>query len=314
MLTSYYINGLGEDERLPPGATGRDVYAMLVAGLGQADRGLPPGTTGRDVYALLVPGLGGYGLGQFDASVYQGFVSGGKTAKYKDDLVTCAKDDENRPVCRLIVEDTSTKRKAGQVAAMQAAADAFLNKVPMFQDLGVAVPTATGEMTGADFARKVQLAGGGLPDPIGRRAGYDGWVGPSAFGFIAVAMDIASHLAPEAINGSVAASLNQFNEASMTRYAAANADFLRYITENFNALLERYKKNPPPSPMLVPVSVPIIAKALGVKKKKRYAGLIAGVSIAAAGLMGLGIAAMKSRMAAEEGELPEEPLLPEEMF
>lgn len=286
MLASYYTNGP----------------------FGQADpeAGLPPGTTGRDVYLRLISGRrasAGFGrsrlhgtLGEYLADKYEQFLKGGKSALYKDDLVTCVKDKANNPVCRLIVEDSDAKRRAGRVAAMQSAADAVLNKVPLFQDLGVEVPTAAGPVSASALAQRMIMLGGTTKNPIGTRAGYDGKIGPSSSGLTYLALDVGSHLNPEAVTGGVAASLNLLSEAALVRFAADNTEFLRNIAANFEALLGRYKKSPPPSPLLVPDTIPIIRIAreragliaTTVPKKKKFAtGAVVGTSMAVAGLIGL---------------------------
>lgn len=144
---------------------------------------------------------------------------------------------------------------------MQRAVDAFLNKVPFFQDLGVEVPLSGENRSKIQVLQLVaKISGGGLPDPIGTRAGYDGWVGPSTFGLTMTALAIASDLNPQGYDAAVTDAVNSLTEAGITRYAGSIASFLEDTVANFDKLLSDYIDDPPPSPMLVPMSLPILKK------------------------------------------------------
>lgn len=258
----------------------------LLNAMGETEFGIPvDGTDDLDIAPVSNPFSAGRGpmisrskatigsLNAYDEAAYKKFMAL-RTGTYSDGVVSCKKDSRNRPACRFTHENTADKRRSGTAARMQRAADAFLNKVPLFQNLHMSIPVS-GEKASekAVMTAVLKLAGEGLPNPIGKRAGYDGWVGPSTFGLTMLALAIASDLNPDKYTAGVVDAVNGLNEATLTANAGEVADFLESTTENFDSLLDAYKSDPPPSPLLVPKSIKLLKKRDWVKPVAFAAGL-----------------------------------------
>jgi len=190
--------------------------------------------------------------GELDVEKWNQFKQN-QASVYSDPAVYCSKFGGalNFTSCVLQSEDTTAKRKSGQVAAMQVATDAFLNKV--FQDSVWDLPIKYPD--GRPYTDKM------VKDPIKNAATYDGCVGPSTFGFVLLAISLASNLQLPSLF------VLEFNEADVTRNAESIAIYLNDVTANFESLLAAYKIAPEPNPILLPERIPEIKAAMDSQGK-----------------------------------------------
>ena len=223
--------------------------------------------------------------GNFDSTAWNQFSSHGSST-YRDDKVFCARDSGDRPVCQLSAETTSAARRAGSIAAMQQATDAFLNLVPSFNENGIKIKLDDGTTYTPPSSKDVLLNTGG---------GYDGQVGPATQGQVMLALSIAGSL--DSITTGDATPAFLADSAGVVAYFSDDiASYLRDIVNRFWILIAAYKAKAalsdlPPSPMLIPAALPKVAAALVAQQPQRKkfptAFAVAGTVTGAALLAGL---------------------------
>ena len=246
---------------------------------------------------LTIFGCHGCGvLGEFDSTAWNKF-SSGSASSYKDDRVSCIRN-AGYLNCYMTAENTDAKRKAGSVAAMQRAADALLNLIPSLHKNGI----------------EIQLQSGGLftpdpeQDPILKRVGYDGWVGPDTKSGVYLAVAQAGSL--KNLVGDATPVFLSYGEGVIAYFSQETADYLNSVVADFPNLIARYKAQTtvsslPPSPMLVPDVLPQVAAALKAspaRKKFNTGQLILGGTVTAAALGALTAALMRKK--SPGGEAP----------
>lgn len=209
------------------------------------------------------------GLGDFLPAQWETFL-GARGGVYADDLVTCVKDKGNRPVCRLTGEKTASAQRAGAVAALQRAADRLINLIPAYQ--AAEVTLVGGDKLYTSFER----------DPIGKRAGYDGLLGPSAHGWINGAFVLASALAE--VPATVTQAVFTPTEAVFARLALPMTAFFNGVAENIDSLIEAYKKAPRALPQVAPETIRVVEEIITQKRQK----IIGAGAVIAAGAVGIG--------------------------
>jgi hypothetical protein len=261
-------------------------------------------------------GFHGYGLGA-SFSDYETFFKTGKAGDTYTDptgLVYCKKDKIGSPECRLVAFPPGTRARKGPVADLQKATDELLAKIPVYNlegaKLRLVVPNPDGGTI--EETRTMPMVPSD-PGPIYIESDkYDGILGARTRQWVLVGAVLAAAL-KKPPDDAITALVAPHRADLITMQSAGIAAYFRNVAANFDALLKAYKNRgmkPAATPLAPETIEQIILAPKFARIKKRRPGLVVGASLAAAGLLGLGVAALASRKK-PKGKTP---LLPEEMF
>lgn len=272
MLTSYPVYGFGAAPGAP-GPTPAPTLAQLLHQAAQRQRSSRRGPTG---------------LGIAFTGDYQGFLSGGQSATYKDaqNIVFCNKDSANRPQC-VLNSAVGAAARSGPIANMQRAVDRIMNAIPAFKLGGrqMTAPLPTGDGTTTTDQTFTILDNG--PNPIQSRSGYDGVVGASTQGFTGEALILAGML--KQVPNSVALPfVSPGREDIYAIYSNEIAAYLNDVANNFQDLLADFtaRGNVPASTPLDVTTIPAVVPIAGEKRLAGKAAVI-GAGVAMVSLTGL---------------------------
>lgn len=219
-------------------------------------------------------GLGGLGI----VSDFDAFLDGGRSATFKsaDGVVYCNKDNANRPQCWLNKVGEAGK---APIRAMQQAIDRLTN-------------LATQQLAGRELRGPVPKADGTTPiesfkidnitDPIKRRAGYDGIVGPDTRGAGVYAITIAGMLKKTPNTATSIVFTHPTREDIWAAYSQETANYLNDVADNFATLMRAYEARD-----YVPAQTPLVADTIPyVVPKAAEKTKIGPIVVGAAAMLG----------------------------
>lgn len=236
--------------------------------------------------------LHGIGLGAYMTS-WDEFEAAGKSALYRDDIVSCKKDSLNYPICWMNAYPSG----GGPVSDLQHATDRLLGKVPVYtlegKEIRVVAPDGIGgtisKTLTMDRIPELDASGHGI---VYQQSGqYDGKYGPRTESFVGKASILAGMLlAPP--DDAVSALATPFQHALVTSQAGGIAAYFNYVTNNFDRLYKEWQardQKPAATPLDPETITQIITKVVTDTKSARKWKRIAyvGGGVMAAGLLGM---------------------------